>query len=831
MALTNDNHCSFTRRQCLFAHMHSEPFQSAKMRLYGLFKTVTCGKCDVPKPAKPMVILGEDLQRAKWEAWMQASTFTSREAMSIYIGLAAEVVHACTAAQTSTGSAAGTSTPTSTPGKSLKGDTPPAVANTNSASSSHAAAAVDDSAATAAAAANTSTSSSTTAVLAATDAAPLPPAVAVAVAIESSEGVTAAATEAALEIARLNSRTKELEEYLKHMQEASQGGLDSDLVDLVQSGWLYKWRDSMYQTEKHSTPMSQMSLKQCVLKDEGTRQGRYNKLTKTVPQYHIFGLYLAGSGQRGPNAGVLLRLSTDNEEAAQGWMTALSQACSVPQDAAIDTAVDGATTDTTTTTGAAASATDSDATASGSGDRQAQGLSRQSSFSASQRGMRQRSRSARNMSVTGLSVTGATVTAPPPVKIKKFNPASYPASKIMHKDVQPSLLSDESPQQNYRGFMNLIAYGVVIEVPVLSTTSFSDWPCLSGTLALNLHMLAAFAIEYMSRPTAQNKRPLAESTIIKLHAINLIIELCVPVYVVWQYTGSPMFGFQYLFTATVLWMKLISYAHCNRDVRLAWHEAATAKQKEQLQQQQQQQQQQQYTTHANHDSKHSGSSSSKASPPRIRMSPTLRSGAYMCGRMIVLYSTPLEALTDSMTLTIKRTRATMTMLTVLMHRHMTTVNPLITMTVVVAESILMLIAGNMQQLLTIILQQYIMPALQSSFHPVTAGDLITTLETLLALSIPSTYICFGDRVFYKDWWNAGTIDTYWRLWNIPFYAFTGMLFNILLVPLTKAIENHFGKGSQAGNWIFWTIFCIVGQPMSVLVSVVKACNVAAAGTA
>jgi hypothetical protein len=37
------------------------------------------------------------------------------------------------------------------------------------------------------------------------------------------------------------------------------------------------------------------------------------------------------------------------------------------------------------------------------------------------------------MSVTGLTVTGATVTAPPPVKIKKFNPASYPASKIMHK--------------------------------------------------------------------------------------------------------------------------------------------------------------------------------------------------------------------------------------------------------------------------------------------------------------------------------------------------------------------------------------------------------------
>jgi hypothetical protein len=77
------------------------------------------------------------------------------------------------------------------------------------------------------------------------------------------------------------------------------------------------------------------------------------------------------------------------------------------------------------------------------------------------------------------------------------------------------------------------------------------------------------------------------------------------------------------------------------------------------------------------------------------MSLTLRSGAYMCGRMIVSYSTPTEALTDSMTLTIKRTRATMTMLTVLMHRHMMTITALTT----VVENILMLTAGSMQLLL------------------------------------------------------------------------------------------------------------------------------------
>ena len=61
------------------------------------------------------------------------------------------------------------------------------------------------------------------------------------------------------------------------------------------------------------------------------------------------------------------------------------------------------------------------------------------------------------------------------------------------------------------------------------------------------------------------------------------------------------------------------------------------------------------------------------------------------------------------------------------------------------------------------------------------GDYLDILERLLKLSIPNTYIwlfgfywyfhlwlnlCaeltrFGDRLFYKDWWNAKTIDRYW----------------------------------------------------------------------
>ena len=26
---------------------------------------------------------------------------------------------------------------------------------------------------------------------------------------------------------------------------------------------------------------------------------------------------------------------------------------------------------------------------------------------------------------------------------------------------------------------------------------------------------------------------------------------------------------------------------------------------------------------------------------------------------------------------------------------------------------------------------------------------------------------FGDRLFYKDWWNSRNISGYWKNWNLP----------------------------------------------------------------
>ncbi|KAK1315321.1 Diacylglycerol O-acyltransferase 1 [Acorus calamus] len=80
-------------------------------------------------------------------------------------------------------------------------------------------------------------------------------------------------------------------------------------------------------------------------------------------------------------------------------------------------------------------------------------------------------------------------------------------------------------------------------------------------------------------------------------------------------------------------------------------------------------------------------------------------------------------------------------------------------------------------LMGFIIEQYINPIVKNSQHPL-KGNFLYALERVLKLSVPTLYVwlcmfycyfhlwlnilaellCFGDREFYKDWWNAKTID-------------------------------------------------------------------------
>ncbi|KAK1394671.1 Linoleic acid1 [Heracleum sosnowskyi] len=133
---------------------------------------------------------------------------------------------------------------------------------------------------------------------------------------------------------------------------------------------------------------------------------------------------------------------------------------------------------------------------------------------------------------------------------------------------------------------------------------------------------------------------------------------------------------------------------------------------------------------------------------------------------------------------------------------------------------------------------------------------------LVRLNILAEILRFGDREFYKDWWNAKTVEEYWRMWNMPvhkwmvrhiyfpclrngipksvaiviaflvsavfhelciavpchifkFWAFIGIMFQVPLVVITKYVHDKF-RNSMVGNIIFWCFFSIYGQPMCVL---------------
>eukprot|EP01120_Amphizonella_sp_Union-15-10_P004683 TRINITY_DN15341_c0_g1_i1.p1 TRINITY_DN15341_c0_g1~~TRINITY_DN15341_c0_g1_i1.p1 ORF type:complete len:218 (-),score=33.00 TRINITY_DN15341_c0_g1_i1:24-677(-) len=83
--------------------------------------------------------------------------------------------------------------------------------------------------------------------------------------------------------------------------------------------------------------------------------------------------------------------------------------------------------------------------------------------------------------------------------------------------------------------------------------------------------------------------------------------------------------------------------------------------------------------------------------------------------------------------------------------------------------------------------QYLLPLVKNSLTPLDKSDYLKILERILKLSLPNLYVWligfyvffhvwlnilaeitrFGDRNFYKDWWNARDLGQYWRNWNLP----------------------------------------------------------------
>uniref|UniRef100_A0AAY4CI86 O-acyltransferase n=1 Tax=Denticeps clupeoides TaxID=299321 RepID=A0AAY4CI86_9TELE len=91
------------------------------------------------------------------------------------------------------------------------------------------------------------------------------------------------------------------------------------------------------------------------------------------------------------------------------------------------------------------------------------------------------------------------------------------------------------------------------------------------------------------------------------------------------------------------------------------------------------------------------------------------------------------------------------------------------------------------QLLVGLIQQWMVPVIRSSMKPFEEMDFSRMVEHLLRLAVPNHFIWliffywffhssmnlvaellrFGDREFYRDWWNSETVTYFWQNWNIP----------------------------------------------------------------
>ena len=159
----------------------------------------------------------------------------------------------------------------------------------------------------------------------------------------------------------------------------------------------------------------------------------------------------------------------------------------------------------------------------------------------------------------------------------------YPPSKPMHREAGVSYLSDEATMQNYRGLLNLgliilaisnfrillattKEYGFVLKnlLSFGSTTNIAalDIPFVSGMLLLNVFVIFAYGIELSLSGGLWN-----EAFGMTMHVLNTNASIFIPMWIVWSMVESPLNGVVLMMSSVILWMKLISYVHSNRDYR------------------------------------------------------------------------------------------------------------------------------------------------------------------------------------------------------------------------------------------------------------------------
>ncbi|XP_070686692.1 diacylglycerol O-acyltransferase 1-like [Pempheris klunzingeri] len=312
------------------------------------------------------------------------------------------------------------------------------------------------------------------------------------------------------------------------------------------------------------------------------------------------------------------------------------------------------------------------------------------------------------------------------------------ASLLCCHRVQDSLLSSNSSFTGYRGILNwiiillvlthahlflenFIQHGFLIDVQKVLEHLIEDncnWPSVNLILAANMFAVAALLLE-----RSQEKGMLSPTSAHHLHLTNLGLLLLFPAAVIIHEptisTGGAFFS---LWFYTALGMKLYSYQETNRWYRHT-HQPETDK---------------------------NVSVAHTANNEHL----TFQDLYYFLVAPTLCYQRDFP-------------RTPKVRINKLLHR-------LLEMVIVI-------------QIMVGIVQQWIEPIFQRSENSFSIMDITMRVEHLVGLVAPTHFLwllffflshsylnfCaellrFADRHFYADWWNATTLITFWKNWNIPY---------------------------------------------------------------
>jgi diacylglycerol O-acyltransferase-1 len=232
-----------------------------------------------------------------------------------------------------------------------------------------------------------------------------------------------------------------------------------------------------------------------------------------------------------------------------------------------------------------------------------------------------------------------------------------------------------------------------------------------------------------------------------LHVITGAYNLIFPVVWVTVSKSHPGYCMLYLLQSTILWMKLISYAHVNREMRII-----KALELEKC------------DSEGNRDELYNNSKPLTSLFAEIKdLEPPFTHYPANINLLDILYFSVAPTLCYQLN-----------------YPRLKTIRWKYVASLVLR---LLLVLG----LMLYMVGQHVKPTLDASMAPVRDMDLYELFVHLLKLSIPNTYVWllsfylffhlwlnllaeltrFGDRQFYREWWNARTIDKYWRTWNLP----------------------------------------------------------------